>query len=123
MRTFILFLAACFTFVHTELHEVLTIPVFIQHYLEHKGVNPNQNILDFLAEHYTVHKNTQQEDSTHKKLPFQHDSFVHIPPYTVQSFYLAFSYYLTFKNLSFILSDIVLTKFIRCKGIWQPPKY
>ncbi len=108
--------------VHTELHELFTVPALVIHYISHKKENPKQNIFDFLAEHYSTEADHSHPEE-HKKLPFKHDKIINNILLTVlHNFNLAFNYYLTAKIAIFIIHTANLPNFMVGKGIWQPPK-
>lgn len=72
--------------VHTELHELFTLPILITHYIAHKKQNPEQDILQFLQEHYSDQEHTHSNSNTHKQLPFKHDKIfntIYIPFFTI----------------------------------------
>jgi hypothetical protein len=57
-----------YLFSATELHEVLKLPILIEHYLEHKAQNNQLSLLDFLALHYNQ---SFDHDKNDHKLPFK----------------------------------------------------
>lgn len=123
MKGIILFLLACFVMVHTELHELFTIPALITHYITHKKENPEQNILDFLSEHYNTEKHTHHASDEHKKLPFKHDKIVHSTYLSIlQPFTLIFKHQVIVQKHNFILYSSNLPDLRLAEGIWQPPK-
>ena len=55
--------------VNTELHQVFRLPVFFEHYFEHKKNNENITFLNFIALHYSG--NAVQHDNHDNELPFK----------------------------------------------------
>lgn len=122
MKAITLFLLGCFMMVHTELHELFTVPALVIHYVSHKKENPKQNILDFLTEHYSTGADHSHPEE-HKKLPFKHDKIVNTSLLTVlQGFNLVFMYQVTVSRAVFIIRKAHLPNIMLSKGVWQPPK-
>lgn len=62
-------LLTCYLVSTTELYQLLKIPVLIEHFLEHKGDNPETTLSSFFKMHYD--NPAQDEDyQTDQKLPF-----------------------------------------------------
>ncbi len=58
-------------FSYTELHQLLKLPVVIEHYREHKALSDDISFLSFLAMHY-LHGNVKDADySRDMQLPFK----------------------------------------------------
>lgn len=109
--------------VHTEIHELFTIPALIAHYISHKKENPKQSITDFLLEHYTTEKYTHTNPNEHKKLPFKHDKVINPVLFSCfQSYILAFEYNFIPKIRVFVIHKADLPHLMLGKGIWQPPR-
>jgi hypothetical protein len=122
VKALTLFVLTCFMMVHTELHELFTVPALVVHYINHKKENPKENILNFLSEHYSTESDHSHSEE-HKKLPFKHAKIVNGTLLTViQSFNLVFMYHITRKMLVFIIHKADLPDLMLSKGIWQPPK-
>ena len=56
----------------TEMHQLLKLPFFIQHYLHHRHQDSSMSIMDFLKIHYSngQHPN-DNDDSDDNELPFK----------------------------------------------------
>ncbi|MBL7848132.1 MAG: hypothetical protein JNL40_11730 [Cyclobacteriaceae bacterium] len=52
----------------TEMDELFSLPLLVEHYLEHRSKVPEMSFFDFLAMHY---KTDVAHDSTDMKLPFK----------------------------------------------------
>jgi len=113
---------AVFLCASTEIHQILRLPVLIQHYLEHQEVNNNQSLAEFLTNHYSNRQN--HSDSNHNNLPFKTAdcatahvalAFANHAQYSVQS-------PTTFQEkASSIYNDVIYSSAI-VNSIWQPPK-
>ncbi|MEO7989546.1 MAG: hypothetical protein ABI663_08400 [Chryseolinea sp.] len=55
--------------VNTELHQVFRLPVFFQHYFEHRKGNEDITFLNFIMLHYSG--NAVQHDDHDSELPFK----------------------------------------------------
>lgn len=118
-----------FTFLtaNTAIGEVLKLPVLIHHYFSHQNEGDNENIIDFLVEHYggNIEHHHEKNNHEHEHLPFKTNSDTLNPV----SFYLVQPQFTIPKIISidysqkFILkndngySDSFLEK------IWQPPQF
>jgi hypothetical protein len=108
------------------LHQLLKLPVLIEHFVEHKELNPSISFLDFLSMHYTATENHDGDsNSTDTELPFKsHDNCVAMSvsastPASFESF--------TFNPLSVFQNNIPIhteahfaSSFL--SNIWQPPQ-
>lgn len=56
-------------FSQTELHQLLKIPLLVQHLLEHKAENKELTIVQFIALHYF--SDTSNDDDRDMRLPFK----------------------------------------------------
>ena len=52
----------------TELHQVLRLPILVQHFIEHRSMVPEMSFMQFLTMHY---KTDTPHDSTDMELPFK----------------------------------------------------
>jgi hypothetical protein len=55
----------------TELHELVLIPVLMEHFREHRSENDGMSFVEFLAYHY-FSSHGSEDTSSHEKLPFNH---------------------------------------------------
>lgn len=109
---------------HTELHQVLRVPVLFQHYQEHKQLNASQGFLDFLIAHY--YNNQNSTDERDYQLPFKEKDtdcqiapfvlalvpsvLISIPDPSAEGLYKKFNY-----NDPAVRSSAL-------NSIWQPPR-
>lgn len=55
----------------TEFHQLVKIPLLLEHYVEHRTESPEMSFLDFLAMHY-LHGSPQDHDfAKDQRLPFK----------------------------------------------------
>lgn len=123
-----LFVLSClflYLFTTTEFKQFLELPIFIEHYLEHKVENPNISLFEYLNLHYLEGFVIDDDVARDMQLPFRsvdHASFnsiIAIEPY------LAWLYCTSpfQNNEQFRLEnsfDIPSSQFIA--SIWQPPR-
>lgn len=123
-KTAAIFMLILFLFANTELHELLRLPVLVQHYLEHRTLNHDESFADFLAEHYS-NEHGKSNGKEHHDLPFKSDdcSASHI----ATAFTLPAQ---TFISSIAIIQEKIITDYsdmyypIAFKSnIWQPPKF
>lgn len=108
----------------TELYQFLKIPVLIEHYMEHKELNPVITFNTFLKMHYhnPVKDSDYQRD---QQLPFASYSGHLIVVFTITPY---FSFQFLEKKTNKIQSETILyksrfySKEIQ-NSIWQPPKF
>ncbi|MBO9205052.1 MULTISPECIES: hypothetical protein [Niastella] len=56
----------------SEMHQFLRVPVLIQHFIEHRQLDPSVSLLSFLNEHY-IHQYVRDADyQRDNQLPFRH---------------------------------------------------
>ncbi|HPZ87673.1 MAG TPA: hypothetical protein PLQ32_06195 [Flavihumibacter sp.] len=73
-RRIAIFFAVVFLFGQTELHQVLKMPVLVNHFLEHRAENPHISFLFYLKEHYHKHTIMDNDEQRDRQLPFNsHD--------------------------------------------------
>lgn len=108
----------------TELYQFLEIPILIEHFVEHKGLNPEMSLIAFLKTHYDnpVKDGDYGQD---QKLPFvSHASLLSVVFTITPSYTFHFSeksvkvlqYEETFYKSIFYNKKIL-------NSIWQPPKF
>lgn len=124
-----LFVFSClflYLFTTTEFKQFLKLPIFIEHYLEHKVENPNISLLEYLNLHYLEGFVVDDDVARDMQLPFRsvdHASFnsiIAIEPYL--AWLDCTSPFQTY-NEQFRLEtsfDIPSSQFIA--SIWQPPR-
>ena len=55
----------------TELHQLMKLPVLIEHFMEHRQLNSSITLLDFLKEHYQGHTVMDNDYQRDMQLPFK----------------------------------------------------
>lgn len=110
----------------TELYQLLKIPDLIEHYCEHKKLNPEMPFTAFLKTHYD-HPVKDGDDGKDQKLPF----IIHSAPLALVFTVIApgFSFETKNSNIRQTTSNKIPSKDedFRFKGfagaVWEPPKY
>ncbi|MEQ7801935.1 hypothetical protein ABDJ41_19220 [Pedobacter sp. ASV1-7] len=113
-------------FSTNEVSQLMKLPVFFDHYTEHKILDPSISFIEFLTSHYI---NDSANDFDHERdmqLPFKtadHFSAPIVPAFIPDSIAL-----FNINSSQIILSKIYISdeSFIPSdflSGIWQPPKF
>ncbi len=119
-------LITAYLFCTTELHQLLKLPVLIEHFSEHKELNPNISFFDFLSMHYAATEDHDGDsNSTDEELPFKsHDNCISNnisignPP-SIENF--SFDPLSVFqKNIPIHSEAFIASSFL--SNIWQPPQ-
>lgn len=55
----------------TELHQIVRLPVFFEHYSEHRQDSPSISLLDFIVVHYISGENKDADYTRDQQLPFK----------------------------------------------------
>jgi hypothetical protein len=117
----ILFLLA-YVGASTELHQLLRLPVFFEHYIEHKALNPEIGLVEFVVIHYLDtkspdYKMDQQLPFKNAKCPEVSISFALPPdgPAETQIDIVHLSRERIIVKALFIPSSVLFS-------IWQPPR-
>lgn len=108
---------------NTELHQLMRLPVFFQHYSQHQQIDPDINLIDFIVLHYFKSPSTHSVTHEDQQLPFKN--------YDCEARTVTFDLpYQTFCesvqevfNTDIQLpyqSPFILLSF--CSTIWQPPR-
>ena len=109
----------------TELYQLLKIPDLIEHYWEHKALNPEMSLTAFLKTHYD-HPVKDKDYRKDQKLPF----IIHSAPlalvFTINqgfSFEPAIHNFspLTFNKIPSKDEDLCYKGFLA--SVWEPPKF
>lgn len=110
----------------TGLHELIRLPVLIQHYFEHKDIDSGITFIAYLEHHYNDSPHTDDDEERDKQLPFMATEFF---SGSLVSSFLPPSFTLVPKKAYQILSR---TKMVAnnqhipaltfAGKIWQPPK-
>jgi len=108
----------------TELHQIVRLPVFFEHYKEHRQHNPSISLLDFIVLHYVSSESKDADYGRDQQLPFKNATCLEVtisvamppddlPETQVQVFSLSRNV-MQFKSLIFPCSFHF--------SIWQPPR-
>jgi hypothetical protein len=111
-------------FSQTELHQVMKLPAFIQHFFEHRSEKSDMSLADFIAMHY-LHGSPKDDDyDKDMQLPFKTvecaasvtlDIIPSLPFSAVQPVSSINRSYPSLNNNSI--------RFSHTADIWQPPKF
>lgn len=120
----ILFLAT-YLFSTTELSQLLKLPAFVSHFIEHKEENKDLTLWQFLCIHY-AHGDVRDADyEKDMKLPFKtHDNCSTLINVSIPPAFLVINnrklYALEKKNSFIISNETANSSYL--SSIWQPPK-
>jgi hypothetical protein len=64
---------AVYAFANTELHQLLKLPMLMQHFVEHKEETPGITLAEFLYQHYILPQPKDADYDSDMKLPFKTD--------------------------------------------------
>ena len=53
------------------MHQLLKLPILVEHFREHRSLNPGITLLDFLKEHYQGHTIVDNDYQRDMQLPFK----------------------------------------------------
>lgn len=117
-------LVSIYLFSITEVHQLLKMPLLVEHYLAHKNANKELSLLSFLEMHY-LNGSHMDADSTHDmQLPFKNLQDNH--PNVVVTLPSDYFFFETIPNIkqqgSIIVSKSQVLESNYLKSIWQPPK-
>lgn len=108
----------------TELYQLLKIPDLIEHYCEHRALNPDMSLTAFLRAHYN-HPVKDRDYGKDQRLPF----IIHSAPLALV---FTMSQALSFEPAIYTSGTIALNKIpskdedLRYKGfigpVWEPPR-
>ena len=59
----------------TELSQLLKMPLLLQHYIEHKGLNQSLSLAKFIYMHYVTDDGDKTDESRDQNLPFKSARF------------------------------------------------
>jgi len=113
-----------YLFSTTELHQLLKMPVLIEHFMEHREENKNITLMQFLHIHYGMGDVKDSDYDKDMKLPFKtHDNCVT----TFSNIYLPSAKVSIEKPIQFLQKkpfikrdQFLLTSHL--SNIWQPPR-
>lgn len=107
----------------TELNQLLKLPVLIEHYVEHKNLNPEMTLVSFFKMHYD-HPVKDADYKTDRKLPF----IIHSTLSLVFTLNTDFSFeisgsdykYYGIQNIPSLDENLYIKGYLH--SIWQPPR-
>lgn len=107
----------------TELNQLLKLPVLIEHYVEHKNLNPEMTLVSFFKMHYD-HPVKDADYKTDRKLPF----IIHSTLSLVFTLNTNFSFeisgsdykYYGIQNIPSLDENLYIKGYLQ--SIWQPPR-
>lgn len=107
----------------TELHELIRLPLLLEHYYQHRSNNPNLSLFNFLKIHYSGNHPNDNDDKDDTELPFKSKgNLIHIdtpiPHYVHSDEKLVFP--LTRKLIFQYTEDIPDNKSF---AIFHPPRF
>jgi hypothetical protein len=109
----------------TELHQLMKLPILLDHFQEHKTQKPNLSFLNFLFNHY-LNENIKVDDfEKDKQLPFKSyedcsgSSMLGFLPNQIRELTIKSPYTIS-KNLIIESEACFISSFLA--NIWQPPK-
>ena len=117
-------LVSIYVFSMTEVHQLLKMPLLVEHYLAHKNATKELSLLSFLEMHY-LNGSHMDADSTHDmQLPFKNLQDNH--PNVVVTLPNDLVFFETIPHVkqhgSIIVSKSQVLESNYLKSIWQPPK-
>jgi len=60
-----------YVFTAPELNQLLKLPMFVEHFIEHKTLDSKVSLIDFLYMHYTDHDIKDNDQDKDMQLPFK----------------------------------------------------
>ena len=70
-RRITIFFIILFTLAQTELHQLLKLPVLVEHFREHRQLDPSVSFFSYLKEHYHEHTVIDNDYQRDMQLPFK----------------------------------------------------
>ncbi|WP_374540438.1 hypothetical protein [Flavobacterium sp.] len=125
MKKYITLAFLCvYLFSMTEVHQLLKMPLLVEHYLEHKQENKQLSLLSFFEMHYLNGQHLDSDQDKDMQLPFKNFQDNH--PNVV----LALPEQITFFEPQPAVQDELIPNFNESQvfissfltSIWQPPK-
>ncbi len=113
-----------FLLANTELHEVLKVPLLLEHYILHKQEDKNQSFLTFIYKHYVSVQDHFHLQNDHDGLPLKTKDCIKYNPGIV-SFLLI--HYARLQEVPYQLKQRIFFKKVFLSNvnqgnIWQPPQ-
>jgi len=123
-----IFFLSAYLLSTTQLHELLKLPVLVEHFIEHKQQDPKMNFLEFLCMHY-AHGNVRDADyDKDMRLPFKscnsniNNTISFCTPATDHTFSFTERLYPVVVNKTFFPKDERFYASDYLSFIWQPPR-
>lgn len=111
-------------FTQTELYQLLKLPVFVAHYLEHRQEDPTISLKSFFVIHYLSGNPVDDDYDRDMQLPFKSQLFSYVGPISIEPELQLFKVESPF---IFIQSNSLpfyqkYPPFFYSTDIWQPPR-
>ncbi|WP_413513046.1 hypothetical protein [Myroides odoratus] len=122
-RKIALFFVFMFLISTTEFGQLLKFPLLVEHYVDHKGLNPDLSIWGFLQIHYD-NNHKEDGDPTDEKLPFvSHAPIIHLVATTPPTILKIDKIKIPTNNtkVESMHDSVFESSFL--SSIWQPPKF
>ena len=113
-----------FLLANTELHEVLKVPLLLEHYILHKQEDKNQSFLTFLYKHYVLVQDHFHSQNDHDGLPLKTKDCIKYNPGIVSFLLIP---YVRLQEVPYQLKQRIFFKKVFLSNlnqgnIWQPPQ-
>ncbi len=111
-------------FTQTELHQLLKLPVLVQHFIEHRAENKNISIADFIILHYFNGNPKDKDYERDMQLPFKTTDFTALVTFAIiPSQPVSVLQPVVFIDNLFPAIDNNCNNCSQPSDIWQPPKF
>ncbi|MDX2174798.1 MAG: hypothetical protein SFY56_16970 [Bacteroidota bacterium] len=114
-----------FLTANTEAHQLLKLPILVNHYIEHKKQNHKISFTDFLNMHYVMEDDGDGDTAEDMKLPFKSDNTcgnTYNLGFVSQSNYQLSVKVIPAENKLFNNHSVEFISSAFLSSIWQPPK-
>ncbi|MEY4260529.1 MAG: hypothetical protein RL656_1502 [Bacteroidota bacterium] len=113
-----------FLLANTELHEVLKVPLLLEHYILHKQEDKNQSFLTFIYKHYVSVQDHFHLQNDHDGLPLKTKDCIKYNPGIVSFLLIP---YARLQEVLYQLKQRIFFKKVFLSNlnqgnIWQPPQ-
>jgi len=109
----------------TEFHQILKLPVLVQHFMEHKERDPETTLLAFLTEHYAAIDVVDEDYDRDMQLPFKSPEFtlLSVIPFIPQTGFVVEKEITAFSPTPvYLITNDTLLPETTVGTIWQPPR-
>jgi hypothetical protein len=111
-------------FTQTELHQLLKLPVLVQHFIEHRAENNNISVTDFIILHYFSGNPKDKDYERDMQLPFKTTDFTALVTFAIiPSQPVSVLQPVVFIDNLFPAIDNNCNHCSQPSDIWQPPKF